>query len=493
MNKFTITLLVLLWSSTLYAQRIDLANPDKSFKRMYSKVIGQNDRGFFIIKSTSPFNNKVNQLRLRDNRIEIAFIETSLATKWSFSVVLPDPYAELQDIRFISDSLYIFYASINKEKSANELFAVKVDLVKGGLSNSSPKKVDEIQFDKKRNRGIFYIQKSKDGNLFSTMYKQSTPENDKLSIFVKVYSKDFERVWSNQYPTEYFDGILLLNDFEVGNDSCVYILTSLDLEKKTLRDRKYSLTIATPKTNQLENIPISADRYFINDLRMELDEINQKIALVGLYSEINSTSSAGIFFANFNKEEKRIQKFTESFKAKFLNEFLGERTVNRGTELINYFIDRIVLRTDGGVILIAESNYITESTNYNSYYQLYTTSYTYHYDNILVFSINPDGKIDWEQIIRKNQVSEDDGAFYSSYILSIDADKVNFVYNKFIRKSADIMSFSVSNLGVSEEKTLAKETENLLIMPGGGKQISSDQIIIPCVQKNKTNFLRVTF
>jgi hypothetical protein len=110
-----------------------------------------------------------------------------------------------------------------------------------------------------------------------------------------------------------------------------------------------------------------------------------------------------------------------------------------------------------------------------------------------LFSVNPDGKIHWENIVRKNQVSEDDAAFYSSYIYVLDVDRIHIIYNKFIRKSTDIICATINQKGESSEKIIVKEAENILMMPGGGRQISADQIIVPCIQKNKTNFMRINF
>ena len=495
MKRIFLLFVVLIISGLLHnsmAQQLTFANTDKSFKRMYSKVIGQNEQGYFILKSNYPFNNKQNQLRLRDNNIAISLLNKNLSLVWNLNVQLPDPSADIQDIQFLSDSLFLFYTSINKVNSSSDLYAIKLDIKKGEL-NAAPTKLVSIAFDRKSNRGVYYIQQSKNGKLFSTMYKQPAGENDKMAIDVHVFQSDLNLVWHQNYPTEFFDGVLLLNDFKLGNDSALYFLTSLDLAKKTLRNRNFNLSIASPQSATLLNIPINQDKLFLNDLHMEIDELNGKLVFAGFYSEMNSTSSAGIFTATFLVDSQKFSKNTESFKAKFLNEFVAERTVNRGTELINYFIDRLVLRSDGGVILVAESNYVTESTNYNSYYQMYTTSYTYHYDNVLLFSIQPNGKIDWEQIIRKNQVSDDDAAFYSSYTMAVDADRIYFVYNKSIKKASELAAFSVSNKGLSDEKIIAKENENILLMPAGAKQIAADQLLVPCLVKSKLNLVRVSF
>ncbi len=484
--------ILVFFSSEGLSQKVDYANPVKSFKRNYSKVVGQDSLGFYSVKSANPIMTKGGQLRFRDNSIELSYVQNSLDTKWSFPVQLPDPNGEIQDLIFIGDSLYVFYTSVNKVNYSNDLYAVRVNTSERKLE-ADPVKIDEIAFDRKRNKGVFYIRKSKDGNLFLSMYKQPSPENDKLVLNVKVFTKKFDKQWEQRYATDFNDVNLLLNGYEMGNDSSVYLLTSFEVDRRTSRDKKFTFLKASPASIELSITPIALEKHYVNDLKFEIDYLNRKIVFAGFYSELNSFSSAGIVYAKINMQTGKMNKYTESFKAKFLNEFYDERTVNRGTELINYFVEDIILRSDGGVILIAESNYITESTSYNSYYQLYTTSYTYHYDNVLIFSVGPQGKMHWESIIRKNQISEDDGAFYSSYTLLVDADRMHFIYNRFIKRATDVVRFTIKNTGESVEQVIVKEAANVLVMPKGAKQISADQLIIPCIQKNKTNFIRLTF
>lgn len=492
MKNIFLFFVIIIFSADVQAQKVDFSAAEKSYQRTFSKVISQTSKGFFVVKSQVAFNNKQDQIRLRDNRVEIAYFENNMAMKYSQAMIFSDNDAEIQDIQFLGDSLYVFYALANKSTNRNELFAQRINTETGTFIGKA-KLIDAIEFDKRRNKGMFYIKKSKNQKLISSMYKLSSSEDEKLSINVKVMDTSFSTIYEKRYKTDTYDGVLLLNDFKLSNDTTFYILTSIDLEKKMLRDRKYTLNISKPNSDKLQTVALSLDKFFIKDIKMELDYVNNNIVFAGFYSEMNSFSSAGIFYARLNFKDLKLRMFSESFKAKFLNEFNAERTVNRGTELINYFVDKIILRTDGGVILVAESNYVTESTNYNSYYQLYTTSYTYHYDNILLFSVNTDGKIHWESIIRKNQVSEDDAAFYSSYILILDVDQINIIYNKFIRKATDIMLSSINNKGETTEKILVKENESTLMMPGGGRQISADQVIVPCIQKNKSNFMRISF
>src|SRR5690606_14120098 len=131
-----------------------------SFQRTFSKVIGQNAKGFFVVKSQNAFNNKSEQLRLRDNRVEVSFFENNMSLKWSNPLVFTDNNAEIQDILLLQDSLYLFYAIPNKVNSKNELFVQRID-TETGMYAGPAKLLDAIEFDRKRNKGMFYIKRSK--------------------------------------------------------------------------------------------------------------------------------------------------------------------------------------------------------------------------------------------------------------------------------------------------------------------------------------------
>ena len=55
--------------------------------------------------------------------------------------------------------------------------------------------------------------------------------------------------------------------------------------------------------------------------------------------------------------------------------------------------------------------------------------YYFNYNDIIVVNIQPDGEIAWSARIPKRQTSVNDFGVYSSYGMSIVADKLYFVYN----------------------------------------------------------------
>ncbi|HEY9703619.1 MAG TPA: hypothetical protein V6C58_14315, partial [Allocoleopsis sp.] len=134
-------------------------------------------------------------------------------------------------------------------------------------------------------------------------------------------------------------------------------------------------------------------------------------------------------------------------------------------ELLSYNLDKLIPRSDGGAILIAEQYFIEERYNRNNYpyagafgygyspwgwydpwyspwgfngwndpygfrYGNRQADYYFNYNDIIVVNIKPDGEIQWSARIPKRQVSVNDGGISSSYAMSTIADKLVFIYNE---------------------------------------------------------------
>ena len=109
----------------------------------------------------------------------------------------------------------------------------------------------------------------------------------------------------------------------------------------------------------------------------------------------------------------------------------------RAPELFRYSLDELVLRSDGGALLVAEQYFVEEINRidpygfgyYSTFNRTYRPDFIYYYNDIIVVNIRPDGEVEWASRIPKQQVSQNDGGYFSSYAMSIVRDKIFFVYN----------------------------------------------------------------
>lgn len=492
------------------AQLLQKANSDDFSKKPYCKIIGQEGSKVFFVKSTTSFNAKSAQIRLKDTKAELICMDTALHLIWNTTIDLSlYAEAEIEHILLFDTKLFVFFSGLDKEQNQAKLYYLPY-LLTSGQPSGSPQVCDITPFEKRRDKSPFYIAQSKDlqqlaifhreaseagGLLDLDSKKDASKPNDSLAehLSFRLFSGNMSQESGKQFQNVGYTGRQSIRDLGVDNAGNVFVLTAYRSSPGT-PPYEYRLLELKKQGDKLLQYPIKLGDKSIIDLKIAVDNLNEQVAIGGFYSDNHSFASAGLVQAALSIRNDSLSKIhSELFKAKFLSDFSGDKTSNRVGELINYEVDKLILRSDGGMILIAESNYVTEASNYNSYYQLYTITYTYHYDNVLLLSVNPDGTLDWGNVLRKSQSSENDDAFFSSYALFAAENLLTLIYNKSIRRKTDIIKYSIDSHGVSSEISVLSGNEEVMLMPKSCKQVSAQQMIIPCIEKGRPGLLKLSF
>ena len=112
----------------------------------------------------------------------------------------------------------------------------------------------------------------------------------------------------------------------------------------------------------------------------------------------------------------------------------------------------------------------------------------------MALSVLPDGSLDWGKVLKKKQISEDDDGFFSSYCLSITPEKLNFIYNEEIYHKTNVSQYVMDKKGqFSRQYLFNAGDKNVLLVPRLGKQISSNEVLIPSYKRNYLSFVKVTY
>jgi hypothetical protein len=168
-------------------------------------------------------------------------------------------------------------------------------------------------------------------------------------------------------------------------------------------------------------------------------------------------------------------------------------------DINNYELTDIVLRFDGGMILIAENGYITQQTvevpNYYSPSFPTVKTYTYnHKDDILIQSRDAKAKVDWSKIVRKKQSGEADNSLYSGYSLLKGKSKIQIIYNESITEQTGLLvhSFNADG-GLNRTNINSSKQKNLMLMPNRATQVSLYELIIPSQFRGYLQFIKIDF
>jgi hypothetical protein len=188
----------------------------------------------------------------------------------------------------------------------------------------------------------------------------------------------------------------------------------------------------------------------------------------------------------------------------------------------DYFIRNIIPRKDGGFILGSESYYTTSRFNnwnrwdylYGSpfmssvsnyyYYSPYYNNFwwssrnnnqavRYHADNITILSFNKDAKLEWTNVVTKEQFDDQTDELIS-YQLMNTGGQLHVLFNKDEKRSLLLNDYSITADGqITHNPTLKNLDKGYEFMPMYAKQVSARQMIIPCTYRNNICFAKIDY
>jgi hypothetical protein len=240
------------------------------------------------------------------------------------------------------------------------------------------------------------------------------------------------------------------------------------------------------------NTAIRSDNFFLTDASIASDDRNGGIVVAGFYSEKTTYSSAGVFYYSLTEDSLKSKKAIHTpFPTSYLIKFMGDQKENK--ELVNFSIDRLIIRKDGGVALVAESRYKSSRSYFDYYMQAFISHIYYHYGNIMAISINPDGKILWNNVITKDQNSVDDAGLFSSYYCAVTGKGLASIYNKFADENSSVLITYVDANGNQTTQVLFNELEKINIAAQSAKQLNDETVLMPAYKQNKFYMISISF
>lgn len=297
--------------------------------------------------------------------------------------------------------------------------------------------------------------------------------------------------------------INLKSDFEklvVSNSGEIYIIG----RKSSFWDRSELSGFSLIRIKNVSNIflhQFSPESDKITDLFMDYDEKNERVVLAG-FTTVNDESKANGYFG-FSISGDDIPDDAEILVNKFTTDFISDVTGKKPgkvKELTDYKIQDIIVRNDGGVIIISELvKEFTRRSQMNAPNQFgdYLPArglIDYYHEDIILLSTFPDGKEHWRKILFKKQFSQDDGAIYSSYFLFKTPSRIRLIYNDEIKNSNTVSEYVFDPIGQSERKSvLSTEYQNLKLRFRDAIQIGPSSLIVPSEKSWKINMVRIDY
>ena len=350
------------------------------------------------------------------------------------------------------------------------------------------------RFDQSFFTPSFEVEFSEDKNIALVWFLKEQTEINALAFDMR----QMKLLWEKNFAPE---GMMLQRDFLqaiVDNSGNMYFILSKDNGSGRHREHFFEILDYGPGTDSiLRRHVVPMQDYLTYDVKFACDNLHHSLKAGGLYSDDNPSKAEGFYFLSIDQARPdssllKFYPFDEDFAA-VLNE--KEKVRKRG--IPEATVQNIVMRTDGGFILVGELNkeFQRGATNSNVYSRTgFRPVIDYYYDDVFLISMHPDGSVHWKDILHKKQYSQDDSAMFSSFFLLKTPSALRFVYNDEIKHENSVSEYVVRGNGEFDRNAvMSTERKELQLRFRDAVQVSGYDFVVPSERRNRLKLVRISF
>ncbi len=412
------------------------------------------------------------------------------------TVVLDFFPAKIYQTRFITypNQIVVLYQAVE----GNKVIQYAALLDETGRLKKGPLQIDEAK------TGIFGPVKT---------YFSSAVSDDKKTILVySAVDKGSELTFNGKWIDDQLnivnrghavfktDNELTSGEGMISNEGSFYLPVATPVGAKNYMDQVWLLSLQ-PGVNKFVFLELPLGNMYVAGYYMKMDNVNKRVYVGGFYAAKKTGSYDGVLYAYYDIASNTFmnKKFI-SFDSRFSGESVPR---NKRHAFDDYVVRNIIVKNDGGFVMISESYFVSTHYSYApgfGYYSAYYSPYMsanvreYHYNDIMVLSYNAEGVRDWEAVIPKTQYSQEDGGLFSSYALLNSGGSLAFLFNDFNSSHSRIQLAALDDMGKVEMHSFTADGNDYPDwIPRSAKQVASRTMIVPCLHKRQICFAKIVF
>lgn len=474
-KKHSIVLLFLVWGISGFTQNVLISEGHFIRDGDAHQLIGKIDKTILL------FADKADSY-------EISAYNEDMEEQWEKKIELDSKRAKILDILETRHDFTIIYRYTKRGKIYTQ--AVKMN------SDAEVLKTDTIEVQNSR-------------SFFTSSKVVESEDGQYVLIYeTEINSRIYARVFDLKNMTTIWNKVFLLDDMDlerdfvqplVDNTGQAYFIFGKDNRKARREENRFVVLTYNDETAIAENYKFSMKDQVWFDVKFDYDNLNKRLLAAGLYSDKRYSETNGYFYMNASLDapEEYLLHFVP------FDQKLIVRTMGKSGDKINGInevsVQNLVLRRDGGLLMIVERNrfHTRRAASYTAAYgssRSENNHIDYHYDDILLFSIHPDGALHWTETLQKRQFSQDDNARFSSYFLMHSRRNLRFLYNDEIRADTSVNEYTVSGKGKQERNSIYHtKKENLMLLLPDAVQVAANELIVPSERRSTLKLVRIVY
>ena len=428
---------------------------------------------------------------------------------------LPDHIFNADFLQY-PDHFLMFY----EYQKRNILYCMAVNFDGSGKKMGDPVQLDTTEVSFAASNKIYNVVNSEDKQ--KILVFKVTNKNEKMHAATTIlFDKNLSLLKKTRMLVPSVERNDVLSNFEVDNDGDVIFIRSSATSQNDNNINKIALITKAAYSDNFIINDVKLNNVYLDDIHVKIDNFNKHYLITSFYSKQKRGNVDGLFSYMWDEHtNKEIFNGRTEFSDNFRGEARGENTVKMAFN--DYFIKHIVMKKDGGYIIITEAEYTTSRGNtsnrwdyYNSPYSplngyyLYNSPYSYPWsrygygsytnvtrfyaDNISILSFDEKNKIEWSNIIGKSQY-DDNTDILIGYGLMNFGNAIHFLFNDQAKRQTILTEQGITPDGqIVRSPTIRNLDKGYEFMPKQLKQIGARVAIVPCQYRNYTCFAKIEF
>ncbi|NND32095.1 MAG: hypothetical protein HKN76_05840, partial [Saprospiraceae bacterium] len=342
-------------------------------------------------------------------------------------------------------------------------------------------------------RPKFRFVKSEDRNVFL----MTEIDNERIVSAFAYNLKERKLLWESDFD---FANVNFREDYRktmITNEGTMYLVFERNNYRYKKEDHTMDIFRYDALTKKFVQTSIPLPGFLTYDAYFKYDNLNERITIIGLHSDRNAGDTDGIYHVSLNADNLTdYQVATVNYDEELVADFHGKYNPKKES-LYNLDVQDVVLRQDGGVLLLAEENKEYERLAYGGrrdYYGSSRFSVDYYYEDLVMIAIHPDGTSHWQKLLPKRQYSNDDEAAYSSYFLFKNPSFLRVLYNDEIRNENTVSEYILNGAGdITRRSLMSTDNQKLKLQIKNAVQTDANELIIPSVRGKRLRLVKLTY
>ncbi|MEZ4885747.1 MAG: hypothetical protein R3E32_13520 [Chitinophagales bacterium] len=467
------------------------------------EVIGIDEEQVYVLRYQKPMGGLAMLQNAPEYLIEAYDKQGNYKSNREISNKYDNMRMEFEFVIHFNNRLLLFTSNYDRSEKTNVLYMQEVDK-RTLAAKGKPEAVAYAKGRSRVNSGEFDYKLSFNRKQLAIVDLAAYRSKEQDQFGAQVFDQDMNLLWRKDMKVPYRDDLFDIEGYEVDSKGNFYLLAVV-YEGRAVKKRggkpnyEYSIWAYTDKGNNTKEYKMGLGEEFITDMTFKVSNTGE-IVCSGFYSPQTTFRISGTFYQKINPQTTEVAlQTTKAFETQFLAEFMSDKKAEKGKGLYRFDLDNMILRNDGGAILMAEQFYIDERISRpgsgfnNGFGNNVRVDYYYYYNDIIVVNITPTGEIEWATKVPKYQVTSNDGGHFSSYSYMLKGNNIHLIYNdnpknlfpdarntySFNGKKSVVTLATLSADGNLKRSLLfSNRDERIITRPKACEQMSLDQMVV---------------